>query len=166
MKRVLIDASSAILLYKVGLLGTLVEDYRVLMADTVYRECTREGYPGAGHFPALFQSERFAVKPFNGNPAELSTLGTGERDTILGYLQGAGDFVMIDDGRGAQTCRNMDVPFINALLFPRIRYLRQKSSHTTYQRHFDRLLSVGRYSPKIIAYAAACSLADLAFFLP
>ena len=49
-KRTIVDASSAILLAKTGLFRRLTELYRVVMAEAVYGEIARKGYPGADGF--------------------------------------------------------------------------------------------------------------------
>jgi predicted nucleic acid-binding protein len=130
MKSVLVDASSAILLYKSGIFKRLLAIYHVLIATSVHEEITRKGYPGAEVFEACVRDNNCRVlkkEDYTKKGARLQlenlSLGRGEKDTISLYLEGAGDFIIIDDGRGAGYCKKQQIPYINALLFPRILYL-------------------------------------------
>ena len=48
--RAIVDASSAIILFKAGLFGRLAQTYRLLMTASVLSEVTRSGYPGSEFF--------------------------------------------------------------------------------------------------------------------
>lgn len=168
-KRTLVDASSAILLAKAGLFRRLTETYRVVMAEAVYGEIACDGYPGARGFAAARHAGRIRVlPPVSGNAPgpEDSLSGPGERETIRLFSLGAGDFVIIDDRRGAGYCRTAGIPYINALLFPRILMLTGALSENECRRRTDRLLQFGRYSPGIVAAAASASRKRLGRFLP
>jgi predicted nucleic acid-binding protein len=169
LKRAIVDASSAILMAKTGLFGRLTGTYQVVMAGAVYREISRNGYPGARRFAAARNDGRIQVLA-PGRPAasleESALTGAGERETIQLFSQGKGDFVVIDDRRGAAFCRNNGIPYVNALLFPRILMLAGVLSEADYRKKTDRLLALGRYSPEIAAAAAAASRERLGRFLP
>jgi hypothetical protein len=62
MQKVLIDASSAILLIKADLIDSLLMVYEVMMADTVYREVNRPGYFGAARFAELAADLRLTIR--------------------------------------------------------------------------------------------------------
>ena len=165
-KRAVIDASSAILLSKAGLLGMLARSYRVVMTRSVLEETIRPGYPGAGQVEALRWGGGIGI--LAAEPAEmegLPTLGRGERDTIGAFLQGEADFVIIDDGKGAGFCRDRAIPYINALLVPRILVLGGRMSPPDGRTYTEAILAVGRYSKPIIHYAATCPPDALGFFL-
>ena len=49
-KRAVVDASSAIILFKAGLFLPLIQNYHILMTEAVYSEVTCKGYPGAEDF--------------------------------------------------------------------------------------------------------------------
>ncbi|MBI9084158.1 MAG: hypothetical protein JEZ11_11215 [Desulfobacterales bacterium] len=166
-RRVVIDASSAILLFKAGLLDLLTRVYRIVMTPSVLDETTRPGYPGARLVESLRSAGAIVI--LASKPADvdgLPTLGRGERDTIGAFLQGAADFVIIDDGKGAGFCRDHAIPYINALLVPRILVLSGQMSPRDGRKHTEAILAVGRYSPQIANYAATCPPEVLDFFLP
>ena len=172
---ILIDASSAILLFKAGVLDHLLAAYRGVVALSVYRELTAgDAYPGAREIAALHQRgvlEVCTVPPAGEVMAKsdgvaLATLGRGERDTLLYYLGGRGAFVVIDDGRGARCCRSGRIPFINALLVPRIFSLAGKMTEERCAAAFEVLVVTGRYSPGILAWARSAGRKELATFLP
>ncbi|NLJ29191.1 hypothetical protein [Desulforhabdus amnigena] len=172
MKTILIDASSAILLYKADAFSTLIHVYDLRMTPSVFTELTREGYLGTEVFKRCcnrvtrWEGSAEGIKFMPDGFPPLPHLGNGERDTIGQYLQGIGNFIIMDDGRAAAYCRDNSIPYINALLFPRILYLSGILSQTEYRRKVDILIQVGRYSKKIIEYANHCGLKDVEFFLP
>lgn len=172
-RSVLLDASSAILLVKADMLEFLISAYRVVVTPSVYRELCHEGYPGAQEISAFQHAGKITVAgslhfPANGcpPPPTPASLGPGERDTILHFHNKSGEFIIIDDGRGARHCRDLGIPFINALLVPRILYFAGRLPEESYQATTEALIGVGRYSDTILAYACTCSRRDLTFFEP
>jgi hypothetical protein len=157
------------LLSKTGLFRRLTEIYRVVMAEAVYREVTRKGYPGSDGFSAARRAGEIRVlSPEAARFPEAETLpsGPGERDTIRLFFRGHGDFIIIDDRKGAGFCRNVGIPYINALLFPRILMLVGALSESDCRKRTGQLLKNGRYSPKIVQVAAGASRERLHRFLP
>jgi hypothetical protein len=173
MKKVLIDTSSAILLFKSSLFDHLVDMYDVLITQSVYDELTKDNYPGSEAFKNYCLDNKMIIQP----PSEKEmaylhplkdtfSLDRGERETIYQYMRGIGNFIIIDDGRGARYCKDNSIPYINALLFPRILYLSRYISETDYCDKIKTLIGIGRYSRKVIDYALNCSKGELRFFLP
>jgi hypothetical protein len=169
--RALIDASSAILLFKAGLIQTCCEAYHLLMTRSVFDEVSVPEQPGAGAFHAL--AGRQPGVTVLGDPsgilptdsADLQRLHQGERDTLQHYLNGTARFVIIDDGKGVQACRRYGIPHVNALLCPRLLYFcgRMKDPHARLLS--NRLASLGRYSTAVLKWADTCDQSDLSFFL-
>jgi hypothetical protein len=159
VKTVLVDSSSAILLYKAELFQKLTEIYGVMLAEAVWDELACDGYPGAEEFK---ESDVMLFRVFTDD----TPFGKGEAATIAGYLQGFGDFVLIDDGAAAKYCKEKGIPFINALLLPKILYLSGIVDGTEYRKMAEHLTSLGRYSRKVIEYAACCGRSELEFFFP
>jgi len=168
MKKVLTDASSAIILFKIGLFHELTKTYRILMTKSVYEELTAEGYPGAKIFREYCKKKQFFVFLSEDEAAcrRIPLSGKGERDTVFRFLEGIGDFIIIDDGKGVGYCRDNSIPHINALLFPRILYLSGNISEKEYRSKTDAIIKVGRYSEKVITYSRDCSRNEIAFFMP
>ena len=173
MKRAAIDASSAIILYKAGLFSRLTKTYRIRMAGSVYKEITRAGYAGARNFENAYRSRHFSVfapaESGDGDanfPAPPKSMGRGEWETIVAYLNGAADFVIIDDRTGNRYCRSQGIPYINALLFPRLLHLAQAATAARTAEKTAAIIRIGRYSPEIIQYARHATLAEMAAFIP
>ncbi len=168
-KRTIVDASSAILLAKAHLFRCLTEAYHVVMAETVYREISRNGYPGARRFATARCKGSIRViasQSDDGPGAESVLTGPGERETIRLFSRGKGDFIVIDDRKGASFCRNASIPYINALLFPRILMLVGALSESDFRKITSQLLAIGRYSKQIAAVAECATRERLSRFLP
>jgi predicted nucleic acid-binding protein len=165
-KRCLLDASSAILLARIGLHEQLTTSYQVVMSDSVLDEITRQQRPGAAQWRSLQQQNGFLVLDPQSGVSELPSLDRGERDTITLYLQGEGDFIMTDDKKAAVFCRKNNIPFINALLFPRVLALAGELASRQEAIYRRQLEEIGRYSKMVCSIAASCGLAEIAFAMP
>ncbi len=139
------------------------------MSDSVFDEITGKGLPGSDEFKQLLQEKQLIALPVeNGSvpDVQLQKLDRGERDTILLFNEGFGDFVVTDDGAAARYCLSRKIPFVNSLLL--LRLLRHSSiiSDSSYKVGFLSLLNIGRYSKKVIEYARSCPDDELLLFLP
>lgn len=173
MKKAIIDASSAIILYKTDLFDHLTRAYHLVMTRSVYHELIVCGYPGAEVFANNFRLGKFSITRPEAIAATVPPLDSaiprmdrGERDTILAYASGAADFIIIDDGRAAGFCRKQTIPYINALLCPRVLFFAGRISETTCCAKTAGIINIGRYSAAVINHALASSGHDLNFFLP
>ncbi len=169
---VLMDASSAIILFKCSFFEPVAGYFRIIMSETVYLEITRDGRDGAGEFRRYRREERIVINGLSGKGVRpgcqfqpVAGLGDGERDTILLYQTGVGDMIILDDGKGASYCRNNSIPFINSLLAPRILHLGGLIDREERDRAMKSIMTYGRYSSKIIEYAYGCGDEKLAGFL-
>ncbi len=161
-KTAIIDASSAIILAKVGLHTLLSEQFQVVMSKTVFDEVCGYSLPGAAQYRSLLKDGEIAVmEPGQGEDEEIvlqgaSSLHQGERDSLCLYFQRAGDFIIIDDGKAAKWCKANEVPFINSLLLPivlRTSGLLSKASCLTYCKE---IVATGRYASWVIDFADKC----------
>lgn len=172
MRPVLVDAASAILLYKGGLFEAMAKAYRLIAAEPVGEEMTHAGYPGAQDFVAaladgrLVRVEAAEIPEADALRNHAARLHAGERATLAALLAGRGDFVIIDDGAGASFCRRHALPYVNALLCPRILGLAGRLALDAAAAHMDRIRRQGRYAPAIVAFAYGCEDAALLPFLP
>jgi predicted nucleic acid-binding protein len=171
-KNALIDSSSTILLYKSSLLENTINYYNVIMTESVYDELTRSGHAGSNDVMLYRQNRMIHVSSVSGwknmcgiEDRLIESLGRGERDTILLYLQGCGDLVILDDGKGAGFCKKNTIPYINALLVPRILRIAGILSDDEYETMTMSIIDCGRYSEKIIEYARTCSDEKLVQFV-
>ena len=171
MRKVLLDSSSAILLEKTGLLHLFLSAYQVILTQAVYDELTRNNYPSAQLFVQIHLESLFAIASLEKTADQYETeallsLNWGERETILQFLSGAGDFIMVDDGKAAKYCDKHDLPFVNALLLPRLLHGRGLISGAEKTEKVAEIIKVGRYSEKIIKLARGLPHEALEPFLP
>jgi len=169
-KTVLIDASSAILLYKTHWMAPLLDRYRVGIGPAVYGEMTVPDHPGAKAFARWKQERRLILHTSCGGdsepPAALKRLDPGERECIQLYFSGAGKFIVIDDGPAAAFCRRNAISYVNALLVPRLLDPRPIGHRTGLRKAVRAIYAEGRYASWVLEYALNCPDEDLAFFLP
>ena len=155
----LVDASSAILLFKAGAFDLLAEAYKLAMAPSVFKEVCVPGRAGADYFTRAHQQgllslvslDPTAYGPFVPGDRHL---GDGERQTLLAFSQGMAAFIILDDRRAAQFCQESAIPFINALLAVKILNLRGYLSDPDHGRISAEVVRVGYYSRWVIRYAA------------
>ena len=168
-KNIIIDSSSAILLYKSNFFDKLSDKYDTTITQSVFNEITCNNYPGSEYFQKLCSDQILTINNKNlknSNNNKLLNLGTGERDSILLFTQYKFDFIIIDDGKGAKYCRNNNIPYINALLIPKIFYFSKIITEEKYLKKTEDIISLGRYSEKIIEFVYQCSIEELQPFLP
>jgi hypothetical protein len=169
-KSILIDASSAILLFKSGWMDPLMEHYRVGTGPAAFREMTVADYPGASAFRQWQQEERLVLHahclPAVSVGTDRNGLDPGERECITLFLSGIGMFVVIDDGPGAAFCRREAIPYVNALLIPRLLSPASATARANVKTAMQQIFAIGRYAPWVLEYALTCPSEDLMFFLP
>ncbi|MDA8141702.1 MAG: hypothetical protein M0036_23915 [Desulfobacteraceae bacterium] len=169
MKLVLVDASSAILLFKAALLERVAACYELTAVPAVYKEITVAGQPGALFFERMVSGGLLRVCGHE-RPAALfqgfHTLGAGERDTMIAFFQYPINFVIMDDRKGASLCRSKKIPYINALLCPKILLFSGHADAGVCEEAFGRLLRIGRYSRWVREFAERAQRSDLELFLP
>ena len=168
----LVDASSAIILYKANLHLIVCEMYNVVISTSVYDEITGNSYPGAKAYQQLAADQKVTVqKPCLAALCKpglsiLYTLDKGERDILQLYYAGNGDFIITDDGATARYCKREQIRFINALLIPTIIRCTGRKSDVYCHTAFNKVMSIGRYSRWVINFAEKCQKEELSFFLP
>jgi len=165
------DASSAILLEKAGLFTTLSKAFSIIFPASVFNEITRPGYPGSAFFTKALENRMvdvvfgFEKNLFSGYPRK-NEMDAGEWDAICLFLEQKQGFILTDDGRAAAWCRDHDLPFINALLVPKILGLAGWIAREDSMDKMELLCRMGRYSQKIKDLAFSFTKKDLAFFIP
>ena len=173
MKKAILDASSAILLFKVDLLKELTDVYHVFVTSSVLQELTRKNHQGADlfqHFASLNKIRIIDVEndllKCKSSGDSLCSLDKGELDTIKCFGAGDHDFIIIDDGRAARYCKKNGLPFINGLLFPRLLYFADLISRQESNNKIDAIIYNGRYSIGVIEWVRNCQKESLAFAMP
>lgn len=170
MVPVFTDASSAILLFKAGLFEQLVNVVSIVMAPSVYDEITQAEYPGAVFFRNAKQKGLFTIKKSIKNQGVIqalctSSLDSGEKETIELFLLNKKGFILTDDGKAARYCTRHKLPFINALLVPKLFYYNNILDEKKCKKDMDRVSLLGRYSDKIKKWAYECTYQDLSTFI-
>ncbi|MDD9302588.1 MAG: hypothetical protein HUK40_09690 [Desulfobacter sp.] len=167
---VFIDASSAILLFKADLFIPCTQAYHLIMARKVFQEVRIKGYPGAQFFGTMKTQNKVQVQTPGKMTFPIPLKGMGEQQTLALYHQQTGTpsgaFVIMDDGKGAKCCRHQNIPYINALLVPKILWYSRRMDEKMYLEKQTALIELGRYSQTIIEKAKALSHEDLAYFIP
>jgi len=170
--RAMIDASSAILLVKAGLIELCCQMFRLQMTRMVFEEVTVPDHEGAERLKIL--AERRPGIEVIGDPtsrlggqvaAELQGLHRGERDSLNHCLYGMARFVIIDDGPGVRVCRRQGIPHVNALLCPKLLLFSGIISQRRANLFSTRIIALGRYNETVRHWAETCGPSDLAFFL-
>lgn len=163
-----LDASSAILLYKTGLFEITARCYGITMAASAYGEITRKDYPGSADFSSWAALRVFEILDPRGGECEdvfPAGLGPGESGSMRLYLEGCADFVILDDRGGAAECRRRAIPFVNALLVPRLLHFYGDLDEPASIGKFNELSRLGRYSGRVITLAREFGRGELERFL-
>jgi hypothetical protein len=84
----------------------------------------------------------------------------------MAFRNDQGDFVIIDDGRGAAACRTDAIPYINALLCPKLLHWAGALDRGACDAAFNTILAVGRYSKQVVDYVETCTPDMLSGFAP
>jgi len=162
LRRVVADSSSIILLQKVRLLDVFLDKYRVIIPPRVYDELTGGGKKGSRELAHLL----IANIVQSNNDIRIDGLDRGESSVIALYFDGAGDFVLLDDRKGANYCKAQAIPFINALLVSRILFLAGAIKEDDYRAAAELLIQEGYYSDMVIKKAAVIEDMELQRFMP
>lgn len=174
MHTVYVDASSAILLYKTGLFIPCTRYFYMVMETDACKEVLVPGHSGAKFFSSMVQKNRMQVcKTDPDRRVDINlpeSLDLGERQTLVLYFQNGcpneGSFIIIDDAKGARFCLSCKVPFINALLVPKILWFAGLLNKNDYLDKTALVIEKGRYSGTVIEKAKTLSSSDLAMFIP
>lgn len=166
MKITLTDTSSLILMHKAGILDLFLEHYHSRISSGIYSELIVENRTGAQDFLLYCKKKRIEV--VNDSSSEKIEIGLkgAEKELIRLYLAGMGDFIIIDDKAGAGYCRDNSIPYINALLLPKILFYVSIIDKKTLKSTTDRLLNAGRYASWVKDWAGSATRDMLRDFLP
>jgi hypothetical protein len=168
-KSALIDASSAILLFKSRWLQSAAAAYTLKAAESVRRELTVPGYPGSDDFRRMVAEGLLEVLPTCAGPplpADVAALDPGERECIALFLAGRADFIIIDDGRGSACCRRRGIPYVNALLMPRLLAPAAGAQAQDVAQAVQEIFRLGHYASWVLDFALQSSPEALAVFRP
>ena len=119
LRKVIADSSSIILLQKVDLFEFFCDRFKVVITGQGYTELMDGEKTGAT------QLQKYLYDRIDKTLTTKITLGMGKGESsVIGlYLDGGGDFVLLDDKKGANYCKDRSIPFINSLLASRVLYI-------------------------------------------
>lgn len=174
MQNSILDSSSAILLYKADLFDKLINAYQVSLTRSVLQELTQKNRRGTKTFFHSAATDKIKVIPVtenrpwrsNNSCHAFKNLDRGEQDTIHCFMAGGHDFIITDDGRAARWCHDKNIPFINALLFPRLIYFADSISLDECRDKMETVIQLGRYSEEVISWAKKCQRENVNFAIP
>lgn len=165
MKTALCDASSLIILYKAGLVRAFVVRYRVVVPASVFEELVIKGKTGAERFRAYCAEGSITVEDGLSFADVQIPLRGGEAECVRLYRAGRGDFILTDDGKAADYCRASGIPFINALLVPKLLLHAGILTEVTCADAMQRVRRFGRYARWVVDYAERAGLDELCAFM-
>jgi predicted nucleic acid-binding protein len=167
MKKVIIDSSSAILLYRCNIISSLMKYCSPVIPKAVFNELTIRGYDGADLFNDLCSAGKIKVQDAESGKVDHLTchLHQGEREVIELFYEDKGDFIIIDDGKGGAFCRDNKIPYINALLAVKILFLKCLITEKEFFDAWSWLIANGRYSEKVKDRAGNADESRLAAFM-
>lgn len=126
MKIIVSDASTLILLQKVGLLDKLAAKFNFIIPMEVYNESVVRGksiksedaYSIEGKVNNnLIKIKNIKDKKRVDNVIEEFGLGKGEAEAVVLFLQEKADILATDDHKAINICKIHKIPFITALTF-------------------------------------------------
>lgn len=165
----LADSSSLILLYKSGLLDTWLLHYRCRITPEIFMEITCPHHTGSESFGQFFSKEQILLPhskselPEHLDPGEASLLRAYRH--LLSRSPKQQIFLLTDDKDAARYATCQGVPFINALLVPKLLFYGDYLQEEEFEYYTTLILLKGRYSAKILSRAEKFTALDLGFFL-
>ena len=170
MKTVFTDTSSAILLHKAGILTFFSQLFSLVVPPAVQAELIQNHYPDAQIFCDHIHQGRIEVAPLSepclgDNLSGFQRLDSGEKETIGLFLFFQTGFLLTDDGMAAKFCLGHGLPFINALLVPKIFWYNGDMTQTDANLLTKQIASLGRYSDRVKTIASGMTRKELSVFL-
>jgi len=155
---IIFDASTLILLAKIGILKTIVQTQKILISEEVEKEATCK--------PELFDAKIIIELIKEGKievakvkeQALLRKLGEdfaiaeGEASVLLLARQKKA-ILATDDGQAVKACKVLGVRFVTAIHFLLSVYYKKKISRELALVKIERLKNIGRYNARIISDA-------------
>jgi predicted nucleic acid-binding protein len=154
---IVLDASTAILLAKIGLLQGVAGSTDCLMSETAWREATVKAGEDAILIRRMVEEGQMKVMPPAHRAAELAAvfrLGAGETETLALAAEMRG-IAAVDDGPAIRAAKALGIPFATAIHFlVRAREAGTLSAPLALEL-LDKLARYGRYDRRILADAAS-----------
>lgn len=146
---------------------SLVRKRRNKSTAFVIREPSHTDHPlfALKSFQAMDKGEKETLQLFcHLTGSELPDPGT-EIFGLKGPVKKTGPFILVDDGRAARFCHARQLPFINALLIPKIFWYSGFMEQKKFLKKTACLCALGRYSKKIVEMAGQFTREELTYFI-
>lgn len=157
MKRIVADSSTLILLSKCSLLKLFCTSFEVIAPSSVINETASENlarnYPDAALIKDLVSEGVLKIEQTETEIQLPITLHHGEKDAITLAFKSQDTMLATDDGKAIKAARFLDIPFI---ISPKIvvdLFRLQKIPLEKARHAVEKLGTIGRHSPEIIADA-------------
>lgn len=166
MKKVIIDASSVLILFRTGLLEPCCAVYCVFLPGCVFHEIVDAGKEGSREIADLVESGIMEVLHDPEGRAEEPELRGGEKSAVDHFRAGGYDFIILDDRKAINYCKGKGIPFINALLIPKMLCYAGMMDEDDMRSYMKRISATGRYSHDITSRADVLGKKELRLFIP
>ncbi len=158
MTRIVADSSALILLTKCDLIEIFCDLFEVIVPPAVTEEVASENlirnYPDAALISELVSKGALKIKSISTDRFPLPiSLHQGEKEALLLALELKDSIVATDEGKAIKAAKFLKIPFI---ITPKIvveLFRLQKISFKKARQSIEKLGTIGRYSPEIIADA-------------
>lgn len=156
MKLIAADASSLILLTRIDLMALVIEEFQVIIPESVYKECVNEEtlkrFPDALAIQQWVHDKKLKVKKVDAHKHKfVYKVNQGEREAIALSLEYPESILLTDDGNAVKIAKYLKKPFIISPLVVLDFYRLEKISHETARKSIEKLSIIGRYLPNLIA---------------
>ena len=156
MRLIVSDASSLILLTKVGLTEILFQNFKLVIPERVYEECvnqdTLKKYPDALTIQQWVLDKKIRVEKVDvSNVHYMYKINQGEKEAIALSLRDPESTLLTDDGNAVKIAKYLNKRFIISPLVVVDLYQMGKISYEKGKSSIEQLSVIGRYLPNLIA---------------
>jgi len=153
------DASSLVLLQKIGLLEILIKKFEVSIPAEVYKEAVVRGKEKKSSDAYLIEEKIrnnfIKIKSVKGSDKvtkviEEFGLGGGEAEAIILFLEQKADVLATDDHKAINACKIFEIPFITALTFILNAFEDKLIEKNKAKKMIEELGIYGRYKDELI----------------
>jgi len=148
-----VDASSLILITKIGLLNELCHTFNIIVSESVYHESTNYSeYNDAKIIKEYINNKRIFVKKVNKRQKFILDLGEGEKQVLELYTQEKAKAVLIDDKKAIKGCKYHKINYITSPYLVYYFYKKKIINKNKAILSLKSLEEFGRYKADIIGF--------------
>ena len=140
-----LDSSTAIILYKSGLLESFCAEWDLITTDAVYEEIS-QGISGKEISCILKSSSDSDAVSIEG------LFGKGENSVLNLYREGKAGIIFSDDGRFLEYCKKEGIPHYSSIMVPYLLFNIGKMSKDKGLEYTSIIITKGRFSEWVLDY--------------